>query len=194
MLKITELNYFRNDQPILQNLSLQLSSGQILIIRGANGSGKTTLLRLIAGLITPESGRIENQFQSIAYLGHQSGIKLELSPRENAEYLCKLAGADPCKISEILKQVSLFELQFTRCQELSAGLRQRAALACLLCQNASLWLLDEPGTHLDSAGRTVLHQAIEHHCANGGSVAMTLHGDWPGMQADQLDLLLEEAA
>ena len=67
MLKITDLSFSFDKKKILEDFSLELKKGEIIAVMGPSGHGKTTLLRLVAGLLKPQKGEIENTFEKTAY-------------------------------------------------------------------------------------------------------------------------------
>ncbi len=168
---------------MFDNLCFRLEAGEIAHIAGFNGTGKTTLLRTIAGLFQPESGQItlngdsipEHQ-SGIAYLGHKIALKGSLTARENLEFAERIQG----KHSDISVDYSINLLNAksycdTPVAQLSAGQKQRIALARVVRTNARLWLLDEPATALDSDGVRILQQLIEQHSEKNGLTLYTGH-------------------
>jgi heme exporter protein A len=166
-------------------LSFLLPASAALVIEGPNGAGKTTLLRVIAGLTMPESGSITWQGSTLvkqvqagrlrlAFSGHSLGLKSELSTRENLRFYARLAGL-PARVGQILEATGLRSCADLEVRLLSAGQKRRAALARVLLSDAHLWLLDEPQTNLDTAGRQYLEQAIRGHLGRGGTVVIAAH-------------------
>jgi heme exporter protein A len=87
-LKIQNLAFARHDIYLFQDLNLTLHSSELLQIRGRNGSGKSTFLRILAGLIDPLAGKIEGFLrENIHYIGHQNGIKANLTVHENLQLI-----------------------------------------------------------------------------------------------------------
>lgn len=178
----------RGDAILFSGVNFRLVSGQILQVEGANGSGKTSLLRILAGLSPPSAGdvlwrgeRIGRRraafSEEIAYLGHQLGLKAELSVRENLHWACALkARAHGLEqVGPALARVGLAGREDVPVRALSAGQRQRIGLARLVSSGAALWILDEPFTALDAAGIAVAHQLLEEHVERGGLAVVTSH-------------------
>ncbi len=179
------LTLWRGTTCLFEALSFSLPVGSALLIEGPNGAGKTTLLRVIAGLTQPESGSVtwqgsdfRQQLQSgrlrLAFSGHSPGLKPELTSRENLRFFAQLAG-QPARVSEVLDATGLGACADLDVRLLSAGQKRRAALARVLLSAADLWLLDEPQTNLDTAGRRFLEQALGEHLANGGTAVVAAH-------------------
>jgi len=188
MLEATHLSVQRDRFYIFEQVSLKLAAGQALIIRGRNGCGKTTLLRVLAGLVKPEPSaefRLDQQkvnpadpeFRSqLRYLGHQLGIKSELSCEENLYFAAKAQGVNKVNIPAILEQVSLAAQRWNPASTLSAGQKKRLALARLLLKPSKLWLLDEPYSNLDPTGTTLVDELVKQQLQSSAYVIMTTHG------------------
>ena len=187
MLAVRDLFCDRDDRVLFENLDFDLSEGQVLQVQGSNGSGKTTLLRILCGLNDNYEGsikwygqEIEDQaasfFSSLLYIGHRVGISKALTPLENLRWSCSLKQAvSDDQIMAALKEVGLRGFEESPCYTLSAGQQQRASLARLIISPASLWLLDEPFTTLDTKGVTMLEKILQRQAQAGGSVMVTTH-------------------
>ncbi len=187
MLEVVNLGCERDDRTLFANLSFVLAPGETLQIEGQNGAGKTTLLRVLAGLSQEYQGDIFWASKSLAkgyaefrlssyFLGHQPGLKLELTPVENLAWRHQLSGrTKSVSFYDALSQVNLQGYEDIPCYQLSAGQQRRVALAGLLTSGASLWILDEPFTAIDAKGTAWLEQQIEQHTCRNGMVVITSH-------------------
>lgn len=156
-------------------VTLRVEVGAITAITGPSGAGKTTLLRLIAGLVKPESGRI--QFGEDVWLDsekkvfqspqqRQTGLVFQdyalfphLTVRQNVAFgLDK--GDDPARVDELLHEVELTQLSHQKPHQLSGGQQQRVALARALVRRPRLLLLDEPLSALDRSMRQRLQEYL----------------------------------
>ena len=189
MLAITQLECVRGERRLFANLDFEVAPHTLLEVRGPNGSGKTSLLRNLCGLLPPAAGSIcwngidigalgDEYRARIAYLGHLSGVKDELTARENLR-LSALAAALPAgdrDIDAALHQLGAGHFRHLPCKALSQGQRRRVALA-RLCLSAArtLWILDEPFTALDAAALQLTQTLIESHLEAGGMVVLTTH-------------------
>ena len=162
-LEIADVALTRGERALVAGLSFSVGPGQLALLTGPNGSGKTTLLRTIAGLAAPESGQISYGGRPIAalepedrrhvvYQGHFEGLKKDLTVEENLIFISQLRESSD-SVSEVMEGVGLGAFRHRAVRHLSAGQKRRAALAGLRLSGARLWLLDEPLTNLDSAGR-----------------------------------------
>lgn len=187
LLAANGLRCMRGDRELFTGLSLSLQAGELLQIHGANGSGKTTLLRILCGLSLPDAGEIYWQNVSLAknrsrflrnlhYVGHSTGIKLELSPLENLAFATALNGeVSRITLQEALDRVELFGFETEPARTLSAGQRRRIGLARLLVSPARAWILDEPFTALDKSGVRVLETLLHEHLETGGIAVLASH-------------------
>lgn len=186
-LEAQQLRCERGDRLLFEGLDFQLSPGQVLQVEGANGSGKTSLLRMLCGLSLPTEGDIRWRGQSlqedraayleqVAYVGHNHGIKGELTALENLRFARSLgSAANGVDLEDALQRLGLAGFETSQCQRLSAGQRRRVALASLLITNAQLWLLDEPFTQVDRDGIQAVNDLLVQHVDQGGMIAMTTH-------------------
>lgn len=178
----------RGEAALFENLSFSLNAGEALQVAGSNGTGKTSLLRIVAGLTLPDEGEVFWRGDSItarraefhgqlAYLGHHLGLKAELTVVENLRVIAGIHGipAAAPDLDEVLDRVRLDHRADLPVRALSAGQRQRVALARMLLLNAVLWIMDEPFTALDAAGVTLVKALAEAHLERGGLVILTSH-------------------
>jgi heme exporter protein A len=187
MLTLQNCTYRRDARHLVNIPKLTVSRGEIIQIQGGNGSGKTTLLKLIAGYLRPQSGSILWQDTPIKqcwemycrlrqFVGHELAIKQQCSVNENVAFMATLAQVNmPIAIDTILARLGLEAYQHVQCQQLSAGLQKRVSLARLFVQLHPLWLLDEPFSHLDQAGQTIVQELMLNHQQAGGLIIFTSH-------------------
>ena len=189
MLAITQLECVRGERRLFSDLSFTAAQHTLLEVRGPNGSGKTSLLRNLCGLLPPTAGAIrwcgtdihalgDDYRAQLAYLGHLSGVKDELTAAENLCFSARAGGlpASPAAIDRALQTLGIREFRHLPCKALSQGQRRRVALARLALSAARpLWVLDEPFTALDTAALAVVEQLVEAHLDRGGIVVLTTH-------------------
>ena len=193
MLEIAHLECVRGERRLFADLSFDLAPHSLLEVRGANGSGKTSLLRNLCGLLPPAAGTIKwnggdihllgDEYRAqIAYLGHLSGVKDELTARENLRYSARASGlaAGAADVDAALHKLGIEGFHHLPCKALSQGQRRRVALARLcLCATRRLWILDEPFTALDAGALALMRELIESHMRAGGMVVLTTHQEVP---------------
>lgn len=162
---------FDDRQPVLENLELQIASGEFVCLLGASGCGKSTLLNLIAGLDTPTGGSILHNGREItgpgtdrSYLFQESALFPWLNVLENVKFPMRMAGVPRQEQTEkalhYLEMVNLADYRTYRVHELSGGMKQRVALARALTIDSDILLMDEPFAALDSHTREELSQHL----------------------------------
>ena len=186
----------RDDRVLFDDLSFELQSHDIARIVGPNGAGKSTLIRILVGLSAGYEGDLSWQGQSmqrarydffdkLLYLGHQPGVKANLTPEENLLWTCR--GASKSDIYAALDKVDLAGYEDVPASGLSAGQHRRVALARLYINPPPVWILDEPFTAIDKQGVQRLEQTIIDHAQSGGLVILTTHHDL-GVPVKQIEL------
>jgi len=188
LLSATDITTWRGETCVLDEVSVSVHSGEVWQVTGPNGSGKTTLLRTLAGLALPDEGHVEWRGRSIhsvradyhselLYLGHKAGINGALTPRENLAAFLNIRHRKPNlkALDEALNALGLGERLDLPCRWLSAGQQRRVALARLLLEPVTLWVLDEPLNALDVDGVAWVVNRIEQQVAMGGAVMFTTH-------------------
>lgn len=153
--------YPNNKALTLKDVTTKVSEGKILAVVGPSGGGKSTLLRLISGLESPMSGRIEvdgrdvthvnPEKRSIGMLFQDYALFPHMTVEKNIAYGLKLKGQDKKdRINQMLEIVNMKGYEKRYPHELSGGQQQRVALARTLAPEPKILLLDEPFSNLDS--------------------------------------------
>jgi heme exporter protein A len=186
-LSARDVHLWRGERHLLNNVSFELRSGELLQLVGPNGVGKTSLLRVCSGVMPMESGallydnepieRIRDRYHAnLTYLAHNNALKGDLTATENLRFELRLrrqVSADA--IVRQLGAVGIEHCAALPARVLSAGQRRRLALARVALSGASLWILDEPTTNLDTSGITLVEQLMLSHLQNGGSILAAAH-------------------
>ena len=186
LLEARRLAFARNDEAIFGPLDFVLNAGEVVLIEGDNGAGKTTLLRVLSGLLNPTSGEIlldgepltlTRLSHQVALLGHQPGLKGDLTALENLRFAAGLGGLrQGMSPTTALGGVGLEAFADVPTRQLSAGQKKRVALARVLLAPVGLWLLDEPYANLDLDGIKLVNRLLELHARRGGAALITSHG------------------
>ena len=190
MLEVKSLGCIRGDRRLFKDLNFSAERGELIELRGVNGSGKTSLLRILCGLAQPAEGEVrwqgknirslgEEYFGSVAYVAHQNGVKDELTAVENLRIASGVAGNSLAEqeAQKILARIGLQKESYLPSRFLSAGQRRRVALARLLATRATLWILDEVLTSLDTTAIDLSCEFIGEHLSNGGMAIIATHQD-----------------
>lgn len=158
----------------LDALTLDIPPGIVGLV-GANGAGKSTLLKILLGLLTPTSGRVEvmgldprtrgtELRQYLGYMPEHRALPPDVSATEFVAHVGQLSGL-PAKAArertaDVLRHVGLAEERYRPIGGYSTGMHQRVQLAQALVHDPRLLLLDEPTNGLDPAGRIEMLQLI----------------------------------
>ena len=187
LLETVDLSCSRGDRLLFHGLTVGIAAGEVVQIHGPNGSGKTTLLRVLCGLQPPIDGLVRWRGRPVApaapelraeiqYIGHAGGVKLDLTPLENLDVAVAL-GSRPTGTPPLsaLARLEIETFHDVPVRTLSAGQRQRVALARLLTCKSTLWILDEPFTALDAHGVSIIDTMLHEHIEDDGVAVITSH-------------------
>ena len=187
VLRAHDLKCVKGSTELFSNIHFQIESGEALVVEGSNGSGKTSLLRILCGFNYPAEGEIswcgktidghEDYQQQISYIGHASGVKLDLTVLENLMFAQRLVGSDrdESEVKDIIRSVGLFKQRNVLSRKLSAGQKRRVALARLQLEERKLWILDEPLTALDKDFVSEFENVLKKHLEDNGMLVVTTH-------------------
>lgn len=160
LVQLNDISVIRNQQAILDKVSLTLRPRELVSLIGPNGAGKSTLVRTLLGLMTPSSGTIE----------HAKGLKVGYMPQKlpidhtlpvTVERFLKLSpGATQSNIDEVLEHVGIKYLKSSTLSVISGGELQRVLLSRALLQTPNLLVLDEPAQGVDINGQQEMYQLI----------------------------------
>ena len=187
MLHIDSISKTFDGKVILDNVNLKIGNSELKILRGKNGSGKTTFLKIIASLMSFNSGRIffndiknckkTTLRKNIFYLGDAPGFYKFLSPLQNIELGLSLRKADIPK-EKIILTLNKFELGNYINKSVgifSKGMLQRLKFAYASLLDWKVGLLDEPLNGLDDEGVKLFNECIELWIENKQSVLLVTH-------------------
>ena len=187
MIKLKNVTKSFKDKKALDNLSLNVNSGEIYGLLGANGAGKSTALNLLLGFLDSDSGSIEISNSNdkkvvsrdmIGYIPENVNLYPYLSGIENLDYFCKISGLslNYIKLSELLNECGLEnDAHNKKTSEYSKGMRQKVGIAIALAKNAKIYLLDEPASGLDPMASNELSVILKKLSTNGATILMASH-------------------
>jgi ABC-2 type transport system ATP-binding protein len=175
-------------RPVLQDLDLEVRTGEIFGYVGPNGSGKTTTLKLLVGLLKPDRGEARVLGEPLAsrswrfrtgYLPENPYLYDYLTPAEYLEYVGRLFGmgapARRERTRSLLALVGLERSADLPLRRFSKGMLQRAGLAQALVNDPELVILDEPMSGLDPIGRRLVRDIILGLRKSGKTVFFSTH-------------------
>jgi heme exporter protein A len=173
-------------------VSLDVAAGEVRLLVGPNGSGKSTLARLAAGLLKPTRGSVQvagrdprrdaGARRAIGFVGHQSLLYDDLTPRENLRFTARLYGLPAAAVERALDRLAVEGERALAVRRLSRGMVQRVALARALLPSPRLLILDEPFTGLDAPSAARLAGILVEERAAGAAVLVASHvleDAWP---------------
>ena len=163
------------ERPALDALSATIKPGKITGLVGPDGAGKTTALRLVAGLLTPTSGRVtafgydavrqtSKVREILGYMPQKFGLYEDLTVLENLSLYAKLRNLPrsnrKARFEELLEFANLTRFTHRLARRLSGGMKQKLGLACALVTTPKLLVLDEPGVGVDPLSRRELWNMV----------------------------------
>lgn len=162
--------------PILSACSLEVPRGQFWMLLGNNGSGKSTLLRLLAGLLTPQSGEIRlDDPLGFVFQNPDHQLVMPTVGADVAFGLVKEKLSIPevrARVGEALAAVNLLEMERRPIYALSGGQKQRIAIAGAIARHCEVLILDEPTALLDPDTQLELVVQVQKLVKNRGMTAL----------------------
>ena len=211
-LRIHALHVAYGTKPALEDISMQVSPGEILALIGPNGAGKSTLIRAVSGLLNPKAGQIYFGGQELSRLTiaararlmavvpqvrHMGGAfsvhqTVMMGRTAHMSWLGKESAADHAAVQLALEQTDLVSFAARQIAQLSGGEQQRVLLARALAQETPVLLLDEPTNHLDLQHQTNLLALVKKLAREKNlAVLMALHDlNLVSFCADRVGLLV----
>ena len=172
----------------LKGVSLDIRRGEIFALLGPNGAGKTTLISVICGLVTPSSGRVLADGHDVITDYRAARAKIGLVPQElftdafesvwsTVSFSRGLFGkpADPARIEQILRALSLWDKKDTRVMALSGGMKRRVMIAKALSHEPQILFLDEPTAGVDVELRRDMWEMVRRLREQGVTIILTTH-------------------
>jgi NitT/TauT family transport system ATP-binding protein len=152
-------------RPVIAGFNLTVRQGEILGMLGPSGVGKSTILRLVAGLETPDSGRIRVATSRIGFVFQEARLLPWDTVLSNVVLPLRAMGMSKPEALErarrFLRRMALSEFEESLPSQLSGGMRQRVALARAFAVAPDILLLDEPFTGLDKALKKSIRGLLE---------------------------------
>ena len=175
------------DRTVVDNVSFDLSAGEILGVIGPNGAGKTTCIRMVMDVIRPDSGRVllfgrkfNNDLKSqIGYLPEERGLYRKRPILESMVYLAALKGVERSqariRAEEWLARVNFQSIRNKRIEELSHGMAQIVQILVTILHDPEVVILDEPFNGLDPVNVKMVNEMILNLKRGGKAVILSTH-------------------
>ena len=182
VLSVSGLTKYYRSFCSLDDFSLDLPAGKIVALLGPNGSGKTTLIKIIAGLLTPNKGRVsilgcppgEQSRSAIAYLPDRSSVPGWMTSEQAVSYFADFfSDFNREKAEAMLRDLGIpLDKPLSK---LSKGMREKVQLSLVMSRAAKLYLLDEPISGVDPAAREYILRTILSCHAPDSTVLISTH-------------------
>lgn len=189
-IKVNGLTKEFNQKKVVNNLNIEIKTGEIFGFLGPNGSGKSTTIKMLCGLIKPTSGNAfinsrsiltegEEIRKEIGYMSQRFSLYEDLTAKENLQFYCQLYRVQneliEEKIIEIMKLTNLSSESNKQASKLSGGYKQRLAFACALIHNPKVIFLDEPTAGIDPVARKEIWDLFFSLVKQGLTLFVTTH-------------------
>lgn len=187
MLRLLGMSRKYGSVQALDNLSFEVSRGEVVGFLGPNGAGKTTAMRAVLGIVELDSGTMSWDGQPIdlqtrrrfGYMPEERGLYPSMRVEDQLLYLGQLHGIDHAKAKQSveywLNEVGLFAARREQLSSLSLGNQQRVQLVAALLHQPELLILDEPFSGLDPPGIEALTQTLRNQASQGAAVVFSSH-------------------
>jgi ABC-2 type transport system ATP-binding protein len=179
---------YGNGTEALKSVDLDIKRGEIFALLGPNGAGKTTLINIVCGIVTPTAGEVlidgRNWQSDFRYARERIGlVPQELTTdafepvQRTVAFSRGLFGkaADPARIEDLLKRLSLWDKRKTIMMQLSGGMKRRVMIAKALSHEPAILFLDEPSAGVDVELRRDMWELVRKLRADGTTVILTTH-------------------
>ena len=192
VLRADSLRKSFKSRAVVDGVSLEVASGEVVGLLGPNGAGKTTCFYMIVGLVPADAGRIRLDGREltplpihrrarlgISYLPQENSVFRKLSVEENVQAVLELQGLPPAQVqarlTELLAELNISHLRTHTALSLSGGERRRLEIARALGTKPAFILLDEPFAGIDPLAVRDIQKIIEYLKARGIGVLITDH-------------------
>lgn len=168
---------------VLDDVSIDIPTGQITGLIGPNGAGKTTLLSIIGSLRRPDSGdvavwgrsRTPESLHDVGFLLDHPGLWQFLTGRQNLVVHARLRGVPHSRIATVLRQVEMTEYADRKVSKYSLGMRWRLGIAVALISDPRILVLDEPTNGLDPVGIRDMRALLRSLADEGRAILISSH-------------------
>lgn len=186
IISVKDLTKSFGKRKAVDNLSFEISEGEIFGFLGPNGAGKSTAIKSMVSLIKPDSGDIEifgksirryhnSALEGVGALVERPDFYEYLTAQQNLSILAKMDNTPLSRIPKVLEIVGLAKRGKDKVKHYSQGMKQRLGIAQALLCNPRLLILDEPTNGLDPRGMKEVRELIKKLSKNGITVLLSSH-------------------
>jgi capsular polysaccharide transport system ATP-binding protein len=162
---------------ILDNADFEIHKGEKIGILGKNGSGKTTLTRMLAGVVSPDSGRIIREMKVSWPVGYNGGFATQLTGMDNIKFISKIYNEDYEQVADYVEEFAdIGEFLNEPMNTYSSGMRARLNFGLMMAINFDCYLIDELLAVGDKSFRAKCHSELFKKKADRGMVIVS-HND-----------------
>lgn len=204
VVQIQNVDRYFGKKSVLNNISMNISEGEIFGILGPSGSGKTTLIKLIAGIDKSSKGEVlvyEKEMpnftvlSSIGYMGQSDALYTDLTGADNLSFfgaLYNLKGKElKDRIQEVAEIVGLEDALSKHVNQYSGGMKKRLSLAIAILHKPTLLILDEPTVGIDPVLRKQIWNQFTDMKKQGTTIIITTHIMEEAEKCERIGLIRE---
>ena len=171
------------DQVVLDGINIHVPENKVYCLLGPNGAGKTTLMKILTGMISSSSGKVEfdghewtrSDLADIGSLIESAPLYGNLTAKENLQVICRLRGTSESEIPGILQTVGLSNTGIKLTKNFSLGMKERLGIGLALVGHPKLLILDEPTNGLDPLGIQQLRNLIAEFKQKNITIVISSH-------------------
>ena len=188
VIDVTGMTKRFDGRTVVDNVDLQVRTGEVCGFLGPNGSGKTSFIRMLCGLLRPDAGSgtclgydVTGESEAIksrvGYMTQRFSLYEDLTISENLDFIARMYSLDNRRqaVNESLERLGLEERRNQLVGELSGGWKQRLALEACLIHQPKLLLLDEPTAGVDPQARREFWEQIHQLAGQGLTFLISTH-------------------
>jgi len=190
MIKISNLTKRYGDHIAVNDLNLEINSGELFGFLGPNGAGKTTTIRMLTGILRPTEGKVEvdgldvqkqpDQAKRImGYIPDDPYLYDRLTAREHLQFIGGLYGMTEAEVAkrseELFATFSMDGWVDKRCEEYSHGMRQKLVFSSAFLHQPKILIVDEPMVGLDPQSSRLVKDLMKMYAQKGNTVFISTH-------------------
>lgn len=202
--KMTEASISFNQRKILDNVTIELTTGSILGLIGPSGAGKSTTIKCLMGMEKLEQGTAEifgiampnrQVLGQVGYMGQSDALYEDLTAKENLVFFGNLMGLEGSELTQAIDKnmalVNLTDFMNQPVKTYSGGMKRRLSLAITLLANPDLIVLDEPTVGIDPSLRVTIWEQLRSLATMEKAIIVTTHVMDEAEKCDYVGLIID---